>query len=113
MSACSSASGAAPSSEESEVPIACTLQPAAMPERLGDWAVVLEGAHSRVVLPDGAVRVELPGVDIAALARLAAVEQQCCAFFSFTITIDARGTALEVRAPEDARAIVAELFGPA
>lgn len=43
--------------------------------------------------------------------RLAAAEHQCCAFFSFAVTIDERGTALEVSAPADAAAMVEAVFG--
>ena len=45
------------------------------------------------------------------LARLAAAEQRCCAFFSFAITLDHHGAALEVRAPDGAGDMVAALFG--
>ncbi len=50
-------------------------------------------------------------VDVSELARLIEAEQHCCAFFSFAITVDHRGVAMEVRAPGDAASIVAELFG--
>ncbi len=45
------------------------------------------------------------------LIRLVAGEQDCCQFFRFAITVDTRGVALEVRAPDDARSIVESLFG--
>ena len=45
------------------------------------------------------------------LMRLVAAEQDCCQFFNFAITIDTRGVALEVRAPEDALPIVHSVFG--
>jgi hypothetical protein len=45
------------------------------------------------------------------LAMLVASEQRCCAFLSFAITIDGRGVALEVSAPDGTEAIVASLFG--
>jgi hypothetical protein len=44
---------------------------------------------------------------------LTASEQDCCQFFSFAITVDGRGIALEVREPEDALPIVHSLFGAA
>ncbi|MDQ3470579.1 MAG: hypothetical protein M3487_12550 [Actinomycetota bacterium] len=94
-------------------PIACTLQPDALDDRRAEWASVLAGAGARTTLPDGRLRIELPGADAGALGRVVAAEQHCCAFFAFTITIDARGIALEVGAPEGAKAVVAELFGPA
>jgi hypothetical protein len=45
------------------------------------------------------------------LARLVHAEQACCAFYSFAITIDSRGLALEVRAPDGATDIMFSLFG--
>lgn len=92
--------------------IACTLDGAAMPGRLAEWQALLGRATSRSTTADGALRVELPD-DIALdeLARLVAAEQSCCAFFSFAITVDPRGIALEVRVPDGATDIVASLFG--
>jgi DNA-binding transcriptional MerR regulator len=99
---------------ESEVPIACTLEPEAMPERLADWNAVLGRAKTRVATADGGLRIEFgDDVDLGDLARLIAAEQHCCAFFAFALTVDERGQALEVRAPEGAGGIVAELFGRA
>jgi hypothetical protein len=43
--------------------------------------------------------------------RLTVAEQSCCQFFAFAITVDERGTALEVRAPHDARPVLQSLFG--
>lgn len=44
---------------------------------------------------------------------LSTAEQDCCQFFRFTITVDTRGLALEIRAPADALPIVHSLFGAA
>jgi hypothetical protein len=52
-------------------------------------------------------------VDLGQLARLIGAEQRCCAFFTFTLTVDATGIALEVRAPELAADMVTGLFGTA
>ena len=46
-----------------------------------------------------------------ALMSLVAAKQACCQFFRFVITVDTRGVALEVGAPEDARSIVEAMFG--
>ena len=94
------------------VPIACTLQPGQMPDRIADWQRLLDAATDRSRTADGRIRVEFTaGVDIAELVRLVQAEQQCCAFFAFVITIDERGTALEVGAPAAAHDIVAAMFG--
>jgi DNA-binding transcriptional MerR regulator len=101
-------------SPPSETPIACTLQPGAMPERIVDWQSVLASARERSTTPDGRLRVEFGrNVDLAELARLVEAEQQCCTFFSFALTIDGRGIALEVGAPEGAAEVVDTVFGKA
>jgi DNA-binding transcriptional MerR regulator len=92
--------------------IACTLDPGSMPARLTEWQAILDQATSRTTTPDGALRVELDGrVELGELVRVAAAEQRCCSFLTFTITIDGRGIGLEVRAPDGAADIVASLFG--
>jgi hypothetical protein len=74
----------------------------------------LDKAQARVATSDGGLRIEFPAdVDLGDLARLVGAEQRCCQFFAFAITVDHRGTALEVRAPEAAAGIVADLFGTA
>jgi len=97
----------------SDPPIACTLEPDAMPDRITAWQALLNRARAHTTAPDGALRVELDDdVDLGELTRLVAAEQRCCAFFSFAISVDARGIGLEVRAPEGATDVVASLFGP-
>ena len=96
-----------------EIAIACTLEPGAMPDRLAEWASVLDHATRRTAI-DGGVRIELGhDVDFGDLGRLIGAEQHCCAFFRFSLTVDADGTVLEVRAPELAAGMVTDLFGSA
>jgi MerR family copper efflux transcriptional regulator len=97
-----------------DVPIACTLDGASMPDRVDEWRAVLAHSTSRTAADDGALRLAMgPDTPTDELMRLVAAEQTCCAFFSFAITVDGRGLALEVRAPEGADTIVASLFGEA
>ena len=99
--------GPAPSS-----PMACTLEPEAMAGRLEDWQSMLEQAVARSMTDDNGLRVEFGADgDITELSRLVAAEQRCCTFFSFAITVDARGVALEVRAPQTAADVVTSVFG--
>jgi MerR family transcriptional regulator, copper efflux regulator len=94
-----------------DVPIACSLEPGAVPGRLAAWEAFLSRGGARLAI-DGGVRVELdPGTDLAGLARLVVAEQACCPFFAFAITVDRRGPALEVGAPHEVATLVAELFG--
>ena len=98
----------------SDVPIACTLVPGAMPDRLADWTNVLDAAQGRSRTADGRLRIEFgDAADVAELVRLVEAEQHCCAFFAFAVTIDERGIALEVGAPAEAQDIVAAMFGTA
>jgi DNA-binding transcriptional MerR regulator len=101
-----------PAAQPDHPPIACTLDGAAIRDRLVEWQALLGQARSRTSAADGALRIELTDdVALGELCRLVAAEQQCCAFFSFAITVDRRGIALEVRAPDGATDAVAALFG--
>lgn len=94
--------------------IACTLGADQVAGRVAAWRDVVALAGERVEV-DGGVRLEFGPVakaPVADIARLAQAEQGCCAFFSFTLTMDERGAGLEVRAPAEAAAVVAELLGP-
>lgn len=91
--------------------MACTLDEAALGGRLGEWRAALQHVTARAAIDDG-MRLTLDsGAPLAELARLIEAEQRCCAFFAFALTVDARGMALEVRAPAEAAGVVAELFG--
>jgi hypothetical protein len=81
-------------------------------ERIGSWQDLLGRATSRRDLDGGGVRFDFPtGAPLAVeVARLAAAEQACCAFFEFTVRISAAATVLEVRAPADARPVLDGLF---
>ncbi len=97
-----------------EAAIACTLSPGELSDRIDDWQAILTHVTHREPTPDGGLRLHFhPAVPLDELTRLACAEQTCCAFFAFAITIDHRGVALEVRAPEDARELVTAMFGDA
>src|SRR5262245_2539751 len=111
--------GDAGESGADEVAIMCTLPAAAMPARLDEWNELmagkqdlLQGVTARHALDDGGVRLEFgPGSHVAEIARLAAAEQSCCRFFSFSLVIDTTGIALEVHAPPAGVPLLAALFG--
>lgn len=96
--------------------IACTLPAEDMPERNAAWQRLVGHVTGREPLPAGETGVRLTldqDVPLDELTRLARAEQGCCSFFSFAITVDGRGIALEIRAPDSARDLVAALFGTA
>jgi len=95
----------------SETPVACTLEPERVGDRLSDWQRVLADATVHEPI-DGGVRAWFSDdTDAAALAGLAASEQQCCRFFTFSITISAAGLVLDITGPPDARPVINELVG--
>jgi DNA-binding transcriptional MerR regulator len=92
-------------------PVVCTLPAGDQPERLAQWSAVLARVRSREDIPGGlrlrfASEPELAGH----LADLAAREQACCAFFSFSISPTADGITLDVTAPADAVDVLDGLF---
>jgi MerR family transcriptional regulator, copper efflux regulator len=103
---------AKPARLAAEVPIACTATVDSALRTLDAWQALFDRyATSRVAI-DGGARVEFVStVDVSELARLASVEQDCCRFFSFAITIDQRGVGLEIAGPADARPVVYALVG--
>ena len=96
-----------------EPAIACTLSAGSMKGRLDDWQALLAHVERRESIDGGVRSVFAPSVPTAELIRLVTAEQDCCQFFSFAITVDTRGVALEVRAPADALPIVESMFGVA
>ena len=78
--------------------------------RVAEWRTLLSHAHERTSI-DGGLRItfgdDAPGPEIA---RLASAERNCCGFFAFSLTLDDRGTALEVRTPEDGLPVLESLF---
>ena len=96
-----------------ELGAACSLDEADAAARLAAWSAVARAASSRTDI-DGGVRLGLGDeVDLGEIANLAAVESACCPVFEFTITVDARGRAIEVRVPGEQAGAVRELLGAA
>ncbi|GHE39806.1 MerR family transcriptional regulator [Streptomyces cellulosae] len=91
-------------------PVACSLTGDGLAERAGQWQRVLGGASREEF--EGGVRLVLPAGRAGVIAALAA-EQECCPFFDFRLHLDGPVLRLEVRAPAEAAAELAELFTPA
>jgi len=98
--------------------VACMLPANRLAERVEQWnrlladnQHVLDAAVSRTAIEGGLRLGFRAGIDAGEIARLAAAEQDCCRFFSFTITIDRHGLALDITAPDDGLPAVHALFG--
>jgi MerR family copper efflux transcriptional regulator len=86
-------------------PVGCTLEAGELPGRLDDWRDVMGHVVERAPITGG-VRFRLgAGAPLDRLAQLMAAEHQCCSFFAFTLTVDDRGAALEVRGPAEGLAL--------
>ncbi|ATW50839.1 heavy metal-responsive transcriptional regulator [Streptomyces peucetius] len=95
-----------------QAPVACTLGGAELGERTAQWAVLVGKAERREDIPDGLRLIFPAGGDLAGeVAALAAAEQGCCAFFDFTLHLTPTALQLDVRAPESAAGMLADLFG--
>ncbi|MFP3907277.1 MAG: MerR family transcriptional regulator [Acidimicrobiales bacterium] len=103
-------SGSEPSPEQA---IACSLPAGEMGARVQDWQGVLASVVDRQPLAGG-LRLNLDDdAPLEDIARLAAAEHECCPFFDFALTVDRRGVALEVTAPEDGQDVLVAAFGAA
>lgn len=109
---CTTEATAVPAAPEAEgdPPIACSLGADAVGTRVQEWQALFADVQRRRPL-DGGIRLEF-GRDAPVLevARLAAAEYDCCPFFSFAITVDGRGIALEVSAPPDGLSLILSLL---
>lgn len=100
-----------PNTDLEEVPVACTLDGGELRNRIGAWHELLREATHVQPLPTGGRVWFEPQIDAAAVAELAAKEQRCCAFLSFSIAIGRDAVMLEVHGPPDTRPVVDTLLG--
>lgn len=91
-------------------PVACSLSGGGLDERIAQWRRLTDGAKRQET--DEGIRLTLPAGRAGAVAALAAAEQQCCPFFDFHLHLDGPVLHLQVRAPSEGAALLAELFGP-
>jgi MerR family transcriptional regulator, copper efflux regulator len=85
-----------------DVPVSCTLSPAAAKDRVAEWQRLLDGSvASRSSIAGGIQLAFHATVDVVELMQLAVAEQDCCRFFSFAITVDHRGVGLDIVGPTE------------
>lgn len=97
--------------EGQSAPVACSLTGEDIAERAGQWRQLLSGAEHEAI--GNSVRLVVPAERTGQIVTLAAAEQQCCPFFDFRLHLDGPVLRLEVRAPAEGAALLAELFTPA
>ena len=92
--------------------VACTLGATDVPDRVSQWQGVTVRAVAREPIPGGVALSFDASEELAGeIARLAAAEQGCCHFFTFTVRLTPGRVRLEVEAPADAVDVVAAMFG--
>jgi len=100
----------------SDLPVACTLGPAALAARReGLLAQLVRLADEHQSLPAGhRLRFAAEGETLAAIARTVDAERQCCRFLRFQITVEPDGGPiwLELTGPPGTREFVSALFEP-
>jgi MerR family copper efflux transcriptional regulator len=90
-----------------KIPIACTLSADERVDRRGEWSEMLGRAATRELRDTGAHLTFAPDPGVAAeLADLAAREVDCCAFFTFMLTVTHDGVGLDISAPTEAHELV-------
>jgi hypothetical protein len=98
----------------SHLPVACTLDPAALKARReGLLSELLRRAVEHEELADGhRLRFEATDDTLAAIAQTVAAERHCCRFLRFHITVEPDGgpITLELSGPPGTREFVAALL---
>ena len=94
------------------LPIACTLSPGDYAARAGELAAIgARALRARRRTAEGERLVFADGVETERELRAAiALEARCCAFLDMDLRRTDDGLVLDIRGPEDARAVIAELF---
>ena len=100
----------------SDLPVACTLDPAALESRRqGLLADLVRQAADCEQLPDGyRFRFVAAGGTLALIARMIDAERECCRFLRFRVTVEPGGGPifLELTGPGGTRDFLAALIDP-
>ncbi len=98
-----------------ELPVVCTLSEAELQKRRRDVLAQVQAAVIHATeLPDGyAYTFAFSPELLTALARLVAVEHECCRFLTFRISVAAGESdlTLEVTGSSEAKRVIADFFG--
>lgn len=113
---CTGVMGAARADSRDELPLACTLGPDDGPARLNRWQRLHESAAPAARLIDGVLQVRYrPSTGVLEeLEALAASEQVCCPFVTWSVTEEGGVPVLHVTSPPgrpEAVVPIAAMFG--
>lgn len=89
---------------------ACTLGPGAMKARLADWIALRDRCTNVRHTPAGAVLTLAPDESVGGVARLMALESECCGFYRFSLRVTGATRELEIDAGQNGRPAVEALL---
>ena len=89
---------------------ACTLGPGAMKERLAEWVALRNRSTDVHLTPEGAALTLAPDESIENVARLVALESECCGFYRFSLRVTGDTRELEIDAGPNGRPAVEALL---
>ena len=90
-----------------ELPLACSLDAAAMADRLAEMRAL--GRDALVAADDGVLRFRADAETRRRLERIVAAEAECCPFLRLELRDAADGLELAIAAPEGAEPVMAGL----
>ena len=85
-----------PMASERMIGAACTLDTAELKQRLADWRALRDRAVKMEAIPGGTRLTFGADEPIEPIARLAALESECCAFYTFTLHVDGLARQLDI-----------------
>jgi|GEM_PF-2162231 len=100
--------------QRTAVPVACTLAPGEVADRVDQWRRALTRTVTGVERPEPSrlrLRLHDDPADVATLVLLARQEKDCCAFFEFSFVVEPDTTVLVVEVPGTASDILDEFAG--
>ncbi|MGH2381974.1 MAG: MerR family transcriptional regulator [Candidatus Limnocylindria bacterium] len=100
-----------PMAAERLIGASCTLGMADLKQRLVDWRALRDRAAHVESIPGGVRMTFAADEPIEPIARLTALESECCAFYTFTLRVDGPARALEISAGTGGEPAVHGLLG--
>jgi len=89
---------------------ACTLGPGAMKDRLAEWIALRDRCIEIRLTPGGAALTLASDEPIESVARLMALESECCGFYRFSLRVSGETRELEIDAGPNGRPAVEALL---
>jgi hypothetical protein len=90
-------------------PIACHLDTESARAQLSEWQALVDGSGTTERPRPNELLVRLDRARVAEAVDLAQREKACCAFFDFSLEIDANAIVLHIAVPPEASSVL-DLF---